>query len=545
MRKFFQVFVTIQDNDNYIILVRDNFPKKLHVEYVQNNKNDNLLAAVKSFFTPDKTAYVESKQLPNSEIKNQNIFYSYNQTNYPLSIKCDFPNKRKKTSIKKIDGKTRSQNYPCEYQELMTHRFKKQFEHSFITPLPHQRVFLEQLWLRIGKMEFFQNENQAFFLMFWTMGSGKSIGALQIFSFVHVPKVFIICQNTMIRQWVTFIKNMPQPDKTSTEFHIIGLTEFGRLSYETKNFLKNQYVIFDEAHLFRNKTENMTTQIDALRQCKLLLNLTGTPIINSIQELVPLALIHGAKITSAEEKMFNDLSDQQKNAHTKTNKCEDDSVKNQTKKHRENKQIDKQKTVLKDFIQKHFHNKVFFYDPKVSPIHMKDYPPFRMVISEVVMTLQQTVDYLVQKRQTFTIGDLSVTHGHRNAYHSTEKAISNSSSSSPSPKFAIIAKNVVKFEDGFPQVVFSNLIYNGINPLKEEIDKEIKDKVKLRIEVTTGQIPVSERNMLFEEYNNRQVDVLLMCRIGESGVNLLGTKALHLADCCENYQLEQQVIAEF
>lgn len=529
MAKFFHVRVFLRENDNYVHLIRDHCPEYITLKRHCSDRNDKINKTVQDFFQNKVKHFTAVKIKEEYDNDEEGLYYVYEKQLFFLrevSFALKSKKKKKQEDKNPFFDKEESTVYK---QELILKRLKKNFERSFVVPLPHQRTFLEQLWLRIGGASFFKDvTKKAFFLLFWTMGSGKSIGALQLFSTIYVPVVYIVCQNTMIRQWVKFIESMPQPDNTKTHFHIIGLTEFGRMASENQLIFKDQYVIFDEAHLFRNRTESMTEQIQALQQAKLLFNLTGTPIINSIQELVSLAMIHGVTLTKDDMKLFEKLA---RNESQKTSL---------TKNYSEE---------LQKFLERYFTNKVFFYDPKLSDInHVKDYPPFKIVCKEVTLTLKQTVDYMVQKRQNFEIGDLCITHGRRNAYRTTEKAICNSSLCSESPKFVEIAKNVVEFKDGFPQVVFSHFIYNGISPLKSEILKQFSSSkasqsTEMILQCATGESPAMERNLIFEDFNNRKVDVLLMCKIGETGVNLLGTKALHLADSCENLQQEMQIFS--
>ena len=549
MQRYFQVTGRVRNNDNYVEIVRDNHPLSMKLVYTKND-DIKVINSIKSFFTPRCQDFTleEQEEEPEEEkpekktVKKRKrepqLYYYHNLSQNPIvlnGINYKPPATRSKVTSKKPPSEFRKPEVSLKEMSLeeeackldfMTTRLKKRFEFQGLQPLPHQQQFLEQIIVRIGGKDFFSSKKaQAFFLLFWVMGSGKSIGSLQLFSFVHIPTVYIICQNTMIEQWVLFIEQMPQPPNTRTYFHIIGLNEFGRIAGSNSLFLQYQYVIFDEAHMFRNVTELMEQQIFALQQAKMLFNLTGTPLVNSIEDLKPLAQIHGLKdFTEEEDEMFDNLLSGGGGQ--------------------------KDTSRLEAFVQKVFDKKVFFYDPKEETKKPEEeeeehYPLFRVECKESAMTPNQVIDYMIQKKQNFTIGDVTITHGHRNAYHSAEKAMCNSrrheqqEEEELSPKFKQIIDTV--FEREFPQVVYSNFIDNGVGRLFVEMKKLAENK-RISIECVTGKTPTSERIPLFQRYCAGEIDVLLLCKIGETGLNLLGTKTLHLTDSFENLQMERQTI---
>src|SRR5204863_511174 len=87
-------------------------------------------------------------------------------------------------------------------QQLLLYRLRKVFEHSAVVPKKHQQRFLERLWTQAKPI--FQTPDSSHrhcHLLFWTTGSGKTIGSLLLFSFIAVDTVIVLCLNTTIDQW--------------------------------------------------------------------------------------------------------------------------------------------------------------------------------------------------------------------------------------------------------------------------------------------------------------------------------------------------------
>jgi SNF2 domain-containing protein/helicase-like protein len=404
--------------------------------------------------------------------------------------------------------------------EILKHHFEKRlqkiFEHPEFKPFPYQLTFYNH-WFKYVGSKIFNDQNgvdaHEAYLLYWKMGAGKSSASLYPWSKNYVKRVYILCVNTMIEPWVKFVISMSQPPKSTTRFIILGLTEFGKLAQDNIEFLKDEIVIFDEAHMFRNLTTSMNLEIDALIKAKVLINLTGTPIVNARNNLIGLGKIMMYNFSTAELILLNSPD------------YENNDIQNQ----------------IIDLIRKIFTNKVHFCDPSIDK---EKYAPLTVEIKEVEMSWQQTVDYLVHKKQTFQIGGISIGSSRRNSYHNAQKRLSNTDiHGSESPKFTMIIKDTLDMLRQMPitgnkqQIIYSNFLGNGIFPLYNGIKKE-----KFLIAIATGDSSTQERNESFHAYNTKSVNVLSISSVGGLGLTFRNTDVLRLTDSFENIPMENQCI---
>ncbi len=401
--------------------------------------------------------------------------------------------------------------------DILKHRFEKRlqklFEHVPFTPFPYQLEFYDHWFTHIGLKLFSSvlNLHEAY-LLYWKMGAGKSQSSLLPWSKNYVKRVYILCVNTMIEPWMKFVVSMPQPIKTTTRFIILGLTEFGNLVKDNGHFLQDEIVIFDEAHMFRNLTPSMHIEINALIKAKILLNLTGTPIINSPNNLIGLGKIMMYTFSNDDITLLS--------SHEVTQDIQS-------------------KMIL--LIRKIFTNKVHFCDPSVEK---EKYAPLKIEIKEVEMSWKQTLDYLVHERQKFQIGNIEISSSRRNSYHNAQKRLSNSDiTGGESPKFAMIISDTVNMLRNMgemgpkQQIIYSNFLGNGIIPIYKTIKRE-----NFRISLATGDSSNRERSDSFNKYNTKESNVLTMSSIGGIGLTFRNTDVLRLVDSFENIAMENQCI---
>jgi len=373
--------------------------------------------------------------------------------------------------------------------QTLVKRLKQFFEHTIVKLLPHQKELVEVVKSQITKQESI--------LVYWEMGYGKSIGSLATFSELHVKDIYILCVNSAILQWAHEICKLPQPAKSATTFHILGLTEFARILLEdNEDLLQGQVVIFDEAHMFRNITDIMRQQIQSLRQSRFCLNLSGTPLINNRSDAIGLCLIHRSPW---------DIIDKQ--------------------------DLTPQETL--QLLRDTFHPKrVHYYNPKSKSTN--HYPPHTIIYKKVEMTWQQTLDYMVCKRANFTIGDLTICTSRRNSYHTKTKQLSSVSVSGDCPKLDACAAQVLT-SNVFPQLIVLEYLHNGYYLLE-------KLKPHVNVAFAEGVSGTEQREELRLKYNNKKLDVLILSRIGNTSWNLIGTRIIHLPNSYENLQLRSQAI---
>lgn len=356
-------------------------------------------------------------------------------------------------------------------------------------PMKHQRL-AEEEWV---------NSQPRVYELYWSMGSGKTIGALNMLSSMDPTpvNVLIVCSNTMIGHWVQEIRKTPQ-EAGETRFEIVGYTEFRRMvNTEAKNFVSRNYdvVIVDEAHNYRNLTPAMLEDVLALRQARRLMLLTGTPIQNDISEVEGFLFLLGL---------------------------------------RGNETLKEAEQTLK------LSKSIFYYDPSVhgSAYTQSAYPDVRIVVERVPMDAVQTLEYLMSQRRDTRIGAVTVSTSRCNSYNALTRAISNTlNPETISPKFERVLKNVApssKYQG--PHVVYSHYRPKGV----EAIEAAVRRRAHLRTAMLTGSTESKERDRLIRLFNDGGIDVFFITDAAREGIDLQGTGTMHLLEPHDNVYSESQ-----
>ncbi len=466
----------IHQSENEIEVVKDSFPNlTLHC-----NEKWIINTCTKYFANKSYLQIVNNNENEDEETK---LMYN---NEYKINIKFKLASKKIKDPI-----------------ENLLKKLKIVFEHNALDLLPHQQQMLDHMWSNCAMNVFkdFNNNNiHESYLLYWLVGSGKTIGSLALFSSIHVTDIYILCTNSLILQWCDEILKLIQPKLSKTTFHIIGLTEFARIVLQDdEDYLKNKIVIFDEAHMFRNITDIMSAQIAALQKSKFLINLTGTPIYCDKTDIIGLALLHHADIKQQDEITLQEA---------------------------------------KNIIQTIFKNHVHYYNPKKSLTKnnkKENYPPHIIIEKRIPMTWEQSLDYMFIKRATFTLDTLTFTSSSRNAYHAKEKLIASISKNGDCPKLNTCVNTVIEFGQ-YPQLIIVEYLED-----MQYIYNQIK-KNNIQIEYAEGRTEEVERERIRQDYNNGKLQVLILSPVGNVGWNLLGTKAISLPNSYESLQKRTQAI---
>lgn len=144
-------------------------------------------------------------------------------------------------------------------------------------------------------------------LLWYSMGTGKTLVALSYLLNYPNQKVNIICPEDIIFVWEEEIKKIPQIKNNITFF-----------SYEkshvflSKNTYKNEIIIIDEAQhlvpILKLKSENISASMNLLNTCCKILLLTGTPIYNEFTDIVYLVnLASGKTLIPYNDTKFKDV----------------------------------------------------------------------------------------------------------------------------------------------------------------------------------------------------------------------------------------------
>lgn len=390
----------------------------------------------------------------------------------------------KKVIVEKTDDE--------KYESLLLTRLKREFEkEDKFVPHPQQKDLLE----RFKTEEQWNNLDK--FLLYWSMGSGKTKGMLRLLTQNPQEEVFIVCSNTLLGQWVADIQLMPQK-VGQTEFRVVGYTQFSKLVKENPDVVTGKVVIVDEGHHFKNVTQKMLVDLEALAKSRNCFVLTGTPIVNDISD------IHGLiKIFSPDFRDFDELTP--------------------------------------EFFEELMVNRVSHYDPKIHDFKMlKSYPEVETVIKKLPMDWNQTMEYITNVKKDISFGEIYVVRSKGNSYDAQSRLISNSISDNyiESVKFKEMVKTIIEL-NRYPQVVYSHFLDRGTKSIQKLLTRE---KPELRIANLDGGIDTKQRKKIMEKYNKGQIDVLFITDAAREGVDLHNTAMFHLTEPCRNRESEAQTV---
>jgi SNF2 family DNA or RNA helicase len=126
-----------------------------------------------------------------------------------------------------------------------------------------------------------------------------------------------------------------------------------------------------------------------------------------------------------------------------------------------------------------------------------------------------------------------------NAFLSATRQISNSNvrfgNGEITPKVTEVVKNI-KHTNG-PTLVYSNYLKSGIYPIARELDKD-----SIPYGVFTGELDQNKKQQLVNDYNSGKLRALLVSSSGGEGLDLKGTRAVHIMEPHWNNPKLDQVV---
>lgn len=408
-----------------------------------------------------------------------------------------------------------------------------------------------------------QERNTPAFTVVWEMGSGKTLGATSLMINHRSRYNMVVATNTNLGYWVSHIRETPfitreavaaamkqqqhprrKPPAAGAEaeaaaeaseidagvevqsvvsrfaakerdvvlwFDVIGYTAF-RNDYDNPKALKSyDCVVLDEAHYFRNNTQGMQSAIHAIHSARNVVLLTGTPLVNDVEDLVGMLQLTDMDRTRDWEREYL------KSGRLPT------------------------PAEVTAFLGGH----VSWFDPQVHRPNMfkKFYPSMVDRVVKVPMTWSQTLEYLMGERSVFEFGPYSIQQGKSNRYNCLTRAVCNAPGNDPqsSPKLQLVAATIAKHVPEGPQVVHSSLIDTGVKPLKRMCDA---DKVRYgSMEIITGTTDNAVRDAARARYNRGKTNVLFISDAMQFGLDLQATRVIHLTEPHQNRSTENQTTA--
>jgi superfamily II DNA or RNA helicase len=381
--------------------------------------------------------------------------------------------------------------------QSVARKLTKRFLLEPLDLLTHQRVVTEE-WT---DYDWVSRVRRAF-LLYWSMGSGKTAAVLGILAHAPAPRVLIVCSNTLIGYWVDWVAKMPQTHD-QTIFWIVGYNEFRRMAAETPQVTARWVVVVDECHWYRNMTPAMRTDIIALKKAQSMLLLTGTPIQNDVSEMEGFLTLMGVNVTQ-----ITDWDD------GPTIACA---------------------------VHPLLEGKVSFYDPSIYEAHRfhLNYPHVTVVKEKVPMVPDQTLEYLMSMRKDTRIGGYKISTARRNSYDALTRALSNThdpENPETSPKFSRVVENLKTYPG--PHVVYSHFRPKGVEAIVKLVSALYPN-----VALVTGSIEGSRRDRVIEAYNQKKIDVLFITDAAREGIDLKGTGTMHILEPHRNLLSERQTLA--
>lgn len=399
------------------------------------------------------------------------------------------------------------------------HRLKAFFELPLQkTLLPHQRKLVERVI----------REKPDVVLLYWSMGSGKTIGGLYGTAVDAPDECFVVCSNTMIDYWVDNIRQTPQVYRiagvhsteaaakssedcpsTMTRFRVLGYTEFGRLVDENPNLVRGKMVVVDEPQRYRNVTAPMIPEIEAITKARRRFLLTGTPLVNDAEDRDGLGLLFGLKRSVSQH-------------------------------------------LTPEALKSHAMGRVSFYDMQVHDPkrYAQHYPRSEERVIRIPMTWRQVYEYILGGSTLVHFGELAIQQSRSNSYDSRTRAISNCldpAHPEDSPKFQWLVNDILnRTGDGqgpfsaYPVAVYSHLRGCGVEAIEDMVKEDPRGKGN-RVAVMTGSTPADRRQDIVKAYCSNKHEILLFTDVAGVGVDLKNTVDLYMMEPMQNLQSEGQI----
>jgi superfamily II DNA or RNA helicase len=368
--------------------------------------------------------------------------------------------------------------------------------------------------------------NEKSFYLYLKQGLGKTdciAMALQKTP-LHITHgtVNIVCHKTLLGYWKHHLLSYPQlVFDNKTKFRIIGYDEYHKRILADPLYVQNDVVVVDEAQRFRNVSEASVYDIESFTHCRYIFYLSGTPLVNQPTDLHAVNMLMGnTTITSLNniKKFPNEYPDH------------------------------KIPTTAKEYMQLYINlkNRIFYYEPD-EQLEI----PTENIDFYVPMTILQQFHYIKDSSQKTTFGIYPIISAVRNSYESRSRRIGNCLQlDNPrrliSPKFDKIVdfvKECVTKPDrsGVPIVIYSQFLELGVVALYNLIRENSWSKA-LNIILMTSETTSEQRDMYQQQFENGEVDILLMSKICETGMNLPDSAAIVVAEVPESSGDQGQIV---
>ena len=377
--------------------------------------------------------------------------------------------------------------------------------------------------------ESIQNPNRKGMLLYWNLGSGKTIGAINAANKLQAQSSVVVPASLK----ENFKKELRKMRTSGDNYDIKSYEKF----VQNPESSKNDLLVVDEAHRIRDpKTQRSRAITQAASRFNKTLLLTGTPIVNKPFDVVSLVnTAAGETRLPTTEKEFN------KTFISKT--IDYPGFFNYI--FRGKRPTVKYDIKNKDLFRKRTNDVVDYYN-STNP---KDYPSREDVRVRVPMSEQQSQLYKfyerklpsdLRKKIETSMPPTKQDITRLNSFLSATRQLSNtteafSSFKESNPKIDKIT-TLIEAEPG-PSVVYSNYLDSGLYSLANRLDSK-----KIPYGLYTGKLNSTKKNDLVKTYNSGKIRALLISSSGGEGLDLKNTGAVHIMEPHWNDPKIEQVI---
>ena len=351
------------------------------------------------------------------------------------------------------------------------------------------------------------------FLVYWSMGSGKTYGVL--YALRDCPKLVVICPLTLVRSaWLPTLSAIRQDDAAPEQ--VVEMMGPDEAKCRDPSYYRDKIVVIDEVHVLRNSTDLMEPLFRGLRGARVLVGLSGTPLVHSVQEA---------------DYLFELLQDPGPGGK--------DRVPWVRERIASGKMADVSKALAEVA-----DGKVHYYSA------VSSLPEIVTKAVEIAMTPYQTMRYLVGIRTIFQVGDCSYQSAlTKNTYRSYEKQVCNcvesldATTTRHCPKIDACVKSILQkaLQEGEArQAVYCHFIDYQMKPLLERLlpTKEVE------VHAIRGDTSMKDRERIIKTYNQggSKPVVLVFSDAANLGMSLKRTSTLHVMDIPDNQATFLQVV---
>jgi SNF2 family DNA or RNA helicase len=363
-------------------------------------------------------------------------------------------------------------------------------------------------------------------LLNWGLGSGKTIGALNI-SEQRGGNTLVVVPASLRENFRSQIQKAVTKDRHGT-YNVISYDAFKKDPEGIVARIKPSTLIVDEIHRLRNIAPR--EPFDRVRsQIPYMIGLTGSLVNNRPEEVVPLVnLVAGKKVYNSEDEFVR--------AHIQQTKVFPGVVPWMRGVKSGIRESIKNKRGIANRLGPHIHR--FTGDKE----YLKSVPQVDETVETVELTDEQEKLYSMLENKNPALArkirqnlppskrDLA----NMNSFMTAARQIANTpsayvqSGSSASPKRDQIVRSIVSKlnkDENYKAIVYSNFLESGVSPV---VDQLIRSKVPSA--AFTGELNDAQRGALVERFNRGELKVLGLSPAGGEGLDLKGVKAVHLME---------------